>query len=54
MSLFLLTFFVLYGGVHVYSFLKARQAIGFGILPAVALAIFLLAMVVAPNICANL
>ena len=48
MTLFLLTFFLLYGGVHLYAFLKAKQAIAFGTLPAVALAIFMIAMVIAP------
>ena len=48
MTLFLLTFFLLYGGVHLYTFLKAKQATVFGTLPAVALAIFMIAMVIAP------
>ncbi|GFE59051.1 metallophosphoesterase [Geobacter sp. AOG1] len=48
MSLFLFTFFLVYGGVHVYTFVKARQAIGFGPLPGTLLAIFLVGMVIAP------
>ena len=48
MSLFLLTFFLLYSGVHVYTFFKVRQAIGFGAAAAVVMALFLLLMVLAP------
>jgi predicted MPP superfamily phosphohydrolase len=48
MSLFLLTFFLLYSGVHVYTLFKAKQAIGFGVAPTFALALFLLLMVLAP------
>jgi predicted MPP superfamily phosphohydrolase len=48
MSLFLLTFFVVYGGVHVYTFLKIRATFGICAVPAVAFAFFLLAMVLAP------
>ncbi len=48
MSLFLLTFFLVYGGVHVYTFLKVRAAIGFNAVSAVAFGFFLLVMVLAP------
>ncbi|KAF0217748.1 MAG: hypothetical protein FD174_3219 [Geobacteraceae bacterium] len=48
MSLFFLTFFLVYGGVHVYTFFKARQAVGFGIVQAIVLAVFLTVMVLAP------
>jgi len=30
MTLFFFFIFFVYGGVHVYAFLKARQALGFG------------------------
>lgn len=45
MSLFILTIFVLYGGMHVYAFLKARSALGFGWGPGLALAVFMLCMI---------
>ncbi|WP_243374056.1 metallophosphoesterase [Geotalea sp. SG265] len=48
MSLFLLTFFVLYGGVHVYAFIKIRGAISLGAGVSGVLAIFFLLMVVGP------
>lgn len=48
MSLFLLTFFLLYGGVHAYAFVKARNALGFGPLAGVLLCCFMAAMVLAP------
>jgi len=50
MSLFLLTFFVLYGGMHLYALLKARSAFGFGPAVLVLLAVFMLIMVLAPVI----
>ena len=37
MSLFLATFFLIYGGVHAYALLKARSALGFGWGTALAL-----------------
>lgn len=48
MTLFILSFFSIYGGVHVYAFLKARNALGFGWAPGAGLAVFMLAMTVAP------
>ncbi|SNB46433.1 metallophosphoesterase [Geobacter sp. DSM 9736] len=48
MSLFLLMFFLLYGGVHMYAFVKARSAIGFGVTSAWLIGIFMAVMVVAP------
>ncbi len=48
MSLFLVTFFLVYGGVHAYALLKARSALGFGWETAAALSPFLLALVGAP------
>lgn len=48
MSLFLIIFFLLYGSAHVYLFLKLKAAILFGPLAGVCLALFLVAMVLAP------
>ena len=50
MSLFLLTFFILYGGMHFYALMKARGAFGFGPGVLVFLIIFMLIMVLAPFI----
>ncbi len=47
MILFILTVFTIYGGVHVYAFLKARSVLAFGPLAGVALAAFMLLMVFA-------
>ena len=48
MSLFFISFFIIYGGMHLYAFLRARAAIRFGLVPGVALAFFMLAMTFAP------
>ena len=48
MTLFIFTFFTIYGGIHVYAFLKARNALGFGWGPGAGLALFMLAMTLAP------
>ncbi len=45
MSLFFLAIFTIYGGVHVYAFLKARQALGFGWAAGAGLALFMAVMV---------
>ena len=50
MSLFLLTFLFAYGCVHAYAFFKVRQAVGFGTATSVVLALFFLAMTLAPLI----
>lgn len=47
-SLFLQTFFVVYGGVHVYTFLKVKSAVALGGAAALPLALFMALMVVAP------
>ena len=47
MSLFFLTIFAVYGGIHVYAFLCARNALGFGLETGSALALFMVLMVVA-------
>ena len=48
MSLFLLSFFLIYGGTHLYFFLKVKTAVSPGGLPTVCLAFFLFLMVFAP------
>ncbi len=46
MSLFFLTVFAVYGGIHVYAFLRARNALDFGPGTGLALALFMGLMVV--------
>ncbi len=48
MSLFFLTFFAVYGGVHVYAFLKARNALGLEWRSGIFVAAFMLLMTAAP------
>jgi len=48
MSLFLLTFLSVYGAIHLYLFVKARSALAVGFGASAAMALFLIAMVVAP------
>lgn len=48
MSLFFITFFAVYGGVHVYAFLKARAALQFGTVPGIFIALFMVSMTLAP------
>jgi len=48
MSLFFLAIFAVYGGMHVYTFFRARSVLGFGPGAGVALAAFMLAMTFAP------
>lgn len=48
MTLFILSFFTIYGGVHFYAFMKARNALGFGWGPGTGIAVFMIAMIVAP------
>lgn len=50
MRLFLLVFFLLYGALHLYAFLKARAALAFGTKTGVYLALFMAIMVLAPVI----
>ncbi|MEJ2233805.1 MAG: hypothetical protein P8X67_07755, partial [Syntrophobacterales bacterium] len=45
---FLITFLSVYGAVHLYLFLKARSALSPGVGLSLVMALFLLAMVVAP------
>jgi predicted MPP superfamily phosphohydrolase len=48
MRLFLLTFFFLYGGTHLYLFLKIKSAVPFSAFTGACLAFFLLVMMLAP------
>ena len=50
MSLFLLTFLLLYGGLHYYIFTKVRYAFTPGIVPLLLVAFFMLLMVITPLI----
>ncbi|MCJ7484284.1 MAG: metallophosphoesterase [Thermodesulfovibrionales bacterium] len=50
MTLFLLTFFLLYGSLHLYAFQKARAAFAFGTLTSIWIAGFMLMMIVSPII----
>jgi predicted MPP superfamily phosphohydrolase len=50
MRLFLSIFFLLYGGMHLYAFLKARAAFAFGALTGGIVALFMLLMLFAPFI----
>lgn len=50
MTLFLLTFFLLYGSMHLYAFLKAKSALAFNTATGVCVALFMLIMVFAPII----
>ena len=48
MTLFILTFFSIYGGMHLYAFVKARSALQFGPATGTGLALFMVAMTVTP------
>jgi predicted MPP superfamily phosphohydrolase len=48
MRLFLLSFFLIYGLMHGYAFLKARAAIHFGSVPGILLGLLMLFMILAP------
>jgi predicted MPP superfamily phosphohydrolase len=50
MRLFLLTFFILYGSMHLYAFLKAKTAFAFGIHTGIYVALVMIIMVFAPII----
>lgn len=50
MLLFLTIFFLLYGGIHFYVFLKAKAAFAFGTSAGICISLFMLAMVCAPLI----
>jgi predicted MPP superfamily phosphohydrolase len=48
MSLFLLTFFFIYGSAHLYIFLKIRAAFALGTAGTIALIVFMVVMIFAP------
>ena len=48
MSLFLLTFFLMYGGTHIYFFFKLKAAVTLGMAASSCLGFFLLVMMLAP------
>jgi predicted MPP superfamily phosphohydrolase len=50
MTLFLLTFFLIYGSVHLYAFLKAKAAFAFGIHTGIYIALVMVLMIFAPII----
>lgn len=50
MSLFLIIFFLVYGGMHLYFFLKLKVAFSFSLSAGIPLALFLLLMTSAPVI----
>ena len=50
MTLFLFTFLLIYGSVHLYAFLKAKAALEFGTATSIFLALFMLVMGLAPII----
>jgi len=50
MRLFLVSFFLIYGGMHLYVFMKTRAAFPFGIKIGIPLAIWMALMVIAPII----
>ena len=50
MRLFLLFFLLVYGGMHLYAFLKARAALAFSVPTGIVIALFMLVMVAAPFI----
>lgn len=50
MRLFLLAFFLIYGSMHLYAFLKARAALAFSASAAISLILFMLIMTLAPVI----
>jgi hypothetical protein len=48
MSIFFLTIFAVYGGMHVYAFFRARNAVAFGLGAGAFLAAFMAVMTLAP------
>lgn len=45
LSLFFLSFFIIYGGMHLYAFLRTRSAFALGLAASAALALFMLLMI---------
>ncbi|UCE80068.1 MAG: metallophosphoesterase [Nitrospiraceae bacterium] len=50
MSFFLITFFLLYGGIHLYAFLRVRAAVPLGMSWNVGIVLFMVLMTLAPAI----
>jgi uncharacterized protein len=50
MTLFFLIFFLLYGGMHLYAFLKAKAAFAFNVQTGIVVALIMLVMIFAPVI----
>lgn len=48
MSIFFITIFIVYGGMHAYAFFRARNAVAFGAGTGAALAVFMVIMTLAP------
>ena len=48
MSLFLVTFILLYSGLNLYAFLKARTALSLGMFSSICVSVFLIIMILAP------
>ena len=51
MRLFLLIFFLLYGGMHLYVFLKAKAAFAFNAQAGIAVALFMACHDLCPGYC---
>jgi uncharacterized protein len=49
-SLFFITFFLIYGGIHLYVFLKARSALSLGIVTSIVTGTIMIFMILAPVI----
>ena len=49
-TIFLLVFFLIYGGVHLYLFLEAKASLALGTRTSICVALFMLMMVLAPVI----
>ena len=47
---FFVIFFLLYGGMHLYAFMRARAAFAFSPATGIAVALFMLVMILAPVI----
>jgi len=48
LSLFLVTFILLYSGLNIYAFLKARTALSLGMFSSICVSVFLIIMILAP------
>jgi predicted MPP superfamily phosphohydrolase len=48
MTLFFVTFFLIYGGMHLYAFMKAKAALAFSFQASIGVGLFMLIMIFAP------